>query len=43
MFRVKDCAGKCGGKSVGLDSSGRAGIMRIVLFTKGVLLIRGNV
>lgn len=40
---VRDCAGICGEESMELGSSARAGIMRIVLFVKRVLLIRRDV
>jgi len=40
---MRDCAGKCREGSVGLGSSGRTRIMRIVLFAKGVLLIGRDV
>lgn len=40
---VRDCAGKYREESMGLGSTGRAGIMRIVLFAKEVLLIRRDV
>lgn len=40
---MRDCVGKCKEESMGLGNSGRAGIMRIVLFAKGVLLITRDV